>query len=79
MCRIEGPHVKVASRAAASKAAAPLRAACVMCSVYMSFGSSYTPSTRIAFFSSAIWWPSMLMVEARSSAAWRRYLMKWIS
>jgi hypothetical protein len=48
--RVDGPYIEVASRAAASKAAVPLRAACAIYSFHMSFGSSQTPSTRIAFF-----------------------------
>jgi hypothetical protein len=66
---VDGPHIEVASRAAASKAAVLLRAACAIYSFYVSFGSSQTLSTRITFFWSAVWWPSISIVEARLSAA----------
>ena len=74
----DGPHVEPANLANTSDAAIPLRFACVMCSLYISLGSSQTPST-LTLISLVIWWSAIRMLFARSSRAVRRLRVKWIS
>src|SRR5271156_5613 len=49
-----------------------------MCSFQVSFGSSQTPSTRMALSRTTTWWSATRTVDARSSRACPRRLVKCI-
>jgi len=77
--RINGPHIDIVILNIASKAAKPLLAAFLIYSFHWSLGSTQIPKIRILVFWGAISQPAIRTVDERSTVAWRRRLVKYIS